>query len=108
MTTRFIITADLHQNIAKWRELVRVVEQAKPRFVLVAGDILPKEGGFNGQLKFFPVLAEVTVTQANSPEARRTGAFHRPSVESTSTLTSRPFFRYWETPKQKTSGGPGL
>jgi hypothetical protein len=24
MATRFIITADLHQNIAKWRELVRV------------------------------------------------------------------------------------
>jgi Icc-related predicted phosphoesterase len=40
------------------RELVRVVEQSKPRFVLVAGDILPKDGGFNGQRKFFPVLAD--------------------------------------------------
>jgi len=58
MATKFIITADLHQNIAKWRELVRVVEQARPRFVLVAGDILPKDGGFNGQRKFFPVLAD--------------------------------------------------
>lgn len=58
MATKFIITADLHQNIAKWRELVRVVEQAKPRFVLVAGDLLPKDGGFNGQRKFFPVLAD--------------------------------------------------
>lgn len=58
MATKFIITADLHQSIGKWRELVRVVEQAKPRFVLVAGDILPKDGGFNGQRKFFPVLAD--------------------------------------------------
>jgi Icc-related predicted phosphoesterase len=58
VASRFIITADLHQNIAKWRDLVRVVEQTKPRFVLVAGDILPKDGGFNGQRKFFPVLAD--------------------------------------------------
>ena len=56
--TRLIITADLHQSIGKWRGLVRVVERDKPRFVLVAGDLLPKDGGFNGQRKFFPVLAD--------------------------------------------------
>jgi hypothetical protein len=57
MSLKFIITSDLHQNIAKWRDLVRVVKQTKLRFVLVAGDILPKDGGFNVQRKFFPVLA---------------------------------------------------
>jgi len=58
MTTRFIITSDLHQSIWKWRDLVRVVEQEKPRFVLIAGDVLPRDGGFDGQRKFFPVLAD--------------------------------------------------
>lgn len=68
MATKFIITADLHQNIAKWRELVRVVEQTKPRFVLVAGDLLPKDGGFNGQRKFFPVLADYLGAMRGSGE----------------------------------------
>lgn len=58
MATRFILTADRHQSIGKWRDLVRLVEQARPCFVLVAVDILPKDGGFNGQRKFFPVLAD--------------------------------------------------
>lgn len=58
MPIRIIITSDLHQHIGKWCDLVRVVEQEKPRFVLVAGDGLPKDGGFNGQRKFFPVLAD--------------------------------------------------
>jgi len=58
MTTRFIITSDLHQSIWKWRDLVRAVEQEKPRFVLIAGDVLPRDGGFAGQRKFFPVLAD--------------------------------------------------
>jgi hypothetical protein len=35
MTTRFIITSDLHQRIGKWRDLVRAVEQERPRFVLM-------------------------------------------------------------------------
>jgi Icc-related predicted phosphoesterase len=58
MATKFILTADLHQSIGKWRDLQRVVEQANPRFVLIAGDILPKGGGFHGQRKFFPVLSD--------------------------------------------------
>jgi len=58
MPIRFIITSDLHQSIGKWRDLVRLVEQDKPRFVLIAGDLLPKDGGFDGQRKFFPVLAD--------------------------------------------------
>jgi Icc-related predicted phosphoesterase len=58
VATKFIITADLHQSIGKWRDLVRVVEQDRPRFVLVAGDLLPKDGGFHGQRKFFAVLED--------------------------------------------------
>ena len=58
MPTRFIITSDLHQSIGKWRDLVQVVQRATPRFVLIAGDILTKLGGFEGQRRFFPVLAD--------------------------------------------------
>jgi Icc-related predicted phosphoesterase len=68
MTTRFIITSDLHQQIAKWRDLVRVVEQERPRFGLVAGDLLPKADGFNGQRKFFPVLADYLGAMRSSGE----------------------------------------
>ncbi len=68
MTTRFIITSDLHQSIAKWRGLVRAIEQEKPRFVLIAGDLLPKEGGFNGQRKFFRLLADYLRAMRGSGE----------------------------------------
>ena len=40
MATRFFITSDLHQNIGKWGDLVQVVGRDRPRFVLVAGDLL--------------------------------------------------------------------
>jgi Icc-related predicted phosphoesterase len=66
--TRFIITNDLHQRIAKWRDLVRVVEREKPRFVLITGDLLPKDGGFEGQRRFFPVLAEYLNTMRAAAE----------------------------------------
>ena len=66
MPIRFVIASDLHQNIGKWRDLVRVVEREQPRFVLVAGDLLPKDGGFNGQRKFFPVLADYLGTMRGS------------------------------------------
>jgi len=52
MPIRFIITSDLHQDIRKWEQLVRVVAQVKPRFVLVAGDLLPKDS-FQQQKVFF-------------------------------------------------------
>lgn len=39
---KIIITSDLHQRIAKWDALVPVVESERPRFVLIAGDLLPK------------------------------------------------------------------
>jgi Icc-related predicted phosphoesterase len=58
MPTRFIITSHLHQDLRKWELLVRVVEEQKPRFVLVAGDLLPIGGGFEGQRRFFSALAD--------------------------------------------------
>jgi Icc-related predicted phosphoesterase len=58
MPTGLIIASDLHQCITKWRDLVRVVEQQKPRFVLIPGDLLPKQGGFPAQRRFFLLLAD--------------------------------------------------
>ncbi len=58
MSLKFVITADLHQDIRKWGQLVAAVERESPRFVLIAGDLLPKGGGFEGQREFFPVMAD--------------------------------------------------
>ena len=49
---KLIITSDLHQRIAKWDDLVPVVETERPRFVLIAGDLLPKTT-FADQKAFF-------------------------------------------------------
>jgi len=54
--------------MGKWRDLVRVVEQEKPRFVLIAGDLLPMAGGFDGQRRFFPVLADYLSAMRGSGE----------------------------------------
>ncbi len=53
---RIIVTSDLHQLISKWSDFVDVVGRERPRFVLVAGDLLPKEGGHSGQRDFFKKL----------------------------------------------------
>jgi Icc-related predicted phosphoesterase len=53
---KLILTSDLHQWIAKWKDLVNLVRKAQPRFVLVAGDLLPKLGGHAEQRDFFPAL----------------------------------------------------
>ena len=50
MTTRFIITSDLHQSIGKWRDLVRVVEQEKPRFGLACSVSWKRKVGWKGEL----------------------------------------------------------
>ena len=68
IAARFIITSDLHQHPAKWRDLVRVVQHERPRFVLIAGDLLPKNGGFNGQRTFFPALADYLGAMRGSGE----------------------------------------
>jgi hypothetical protein len=33
---KIILTSDLHQPIAKWHDLVPVVEMERPQFVLIA------------------------------------------------------------------------
>ena len=53
---KFILTSDLHQHIEKWHDLVAVVRGEKPRFVLIAGDLLPKLTDFSGQREFFPEM----------------------------------------------------
>jgi len=50
---KILVTCDLHQWIPKWKELVKVVAREKPRFVLIAGDLLPKSGGYDAQKRFF-------------------------------------------------------
>ena len=54
--TRVLLTSDIHQHIAKWEQLASTVEEEKADFVLIAGDLLPKTGGFKGQRDFFPRL----------------------------------------------------
>ena len=46
-------TSDLHQWIPKWERLVKAVEARRPRFVPIAGDLLPKQGGVPDQVAFF-------------------------------------------------------
>lgn len=53
---KILVTCDLHQWIEKWAQLVTVVGKEKPRFVLIAGDLLPKSGGFAAQKGFFSEL----------------------------------------------------
>lgn len=49
---KLLITSDLHQRMAKWSDLMPVVETERPRFVLIAGDLLPKDT-FKQQKAFF-------------------------------------------------------
>jgi Icc-related predicted phosphoesterase len=53
---KMIFTSDLHQMIGKWDDLVKLVEVERPRFVLIAGDLLPKDSGHKAQKEFFPKL----------------------------------------------------
>jgi len=49
---KLVVTSDLHQWIAKWNDLIAAVETERPRFVLIAGDLLPK-AAFKEQKEFF-------------------------------------------------------
>ena len=51
---KLLLTNDIHQFIAKWEQLSSIVEEEEPDFVLIAGDLFPKTGGFKGQRDFFP------------------------------------------------------
>ncbi len=50
---KLLLASDLHQWIPKWDHLVAAVQSEQPRFVLIAGDLLPKYGGVQGQAGFF-------------------------------------------------------
>jgi Icc-related predicted phosphoesterase len=52
---KLILTSDLHQRIEKWPKLVAAVQAEEPRFVLIAGDLLPKTT-FADQKAFFKEL----------------------------------------------------
>jgi Icc-related predicted phosphoesterase len=53
---KILVTSDLHQWIPKWKDLVKIVGKEKPRFILIAGDLLPKAGGNVAQKEFFSDL----------------------------------------------------
>ncbi len=68
--TRIIATTDLHQHPAKWRHLVTAVVEHKPDVVLIAGDILPKLGGFAAQREFFPELRALLTEIRNNADSQ--------------------------------------
>ena len=53
--TRFLLTADLHQFIPKWEQLVEATLRERPDFLLIAGDLLPKTT-HAAQREFFPEM----------------------------------------------------
>lgn len=65
-----LITTDLHQHRTKWAQLVQAAAEARPGFILVAGDILPKDGDFSRQRQFFPRLREHLTAIRDSSGAR--------------------------------------
>jgi len=67
---RILITADLHQRRGKWEALVESAERETPAFILIAGDILPKDGGFAHQREFFPKLRTMLRTIQDRTGAR--------------------------------------
>lgn len=50
---KLVITSDLHQDIGKWDELLPTAAAERPRFMLIAGDLLPKFATFKQQKPFF-------------------------------------------------------
>ena len=56
---RMLLTTGLHQRRGKWDDLVQAAERERPAFILIAGDILPKDGGFTRQREFFPRLRQM-------------------------------------------------
>lgn len=67
---RLLITTDLHQRREKWDLLVKAAADEKPAFLLIAGDILPKDGGFVRQRQFFPRLRSLLTALRDQSGAR--------------------------------------
>jgi Icc-related predicted phosphoesterase len=65
-----LITTDLHQHPGKWDLLAKAAADSRPQFVLIAGDILPKDGGFSRQRQFFPYLHDVLTGIRDQTHAR--------------------------------------
>ena len=65
-----LITADLHQHRGKWDQLLGVAAQERPEIILIAGDILPKHGGFGRQCQFFPRLRNILTSMRDETGAR--------------------------------------
>jgi uncharacterized protein len=55
---KLILTSDLHQCIEKWGDLGSAVQTEKPRFVLIAGDLLPQPETVREQGAFFAEMAQ--------------------------------------------------
>ena len=68
--TKIIATADLHQHPSKWELLVEAVVEQRPDVVLIAGDLLPKYGGFGMQREFFPELRGLLARVRDETSAR--------------------------------------
>ncbi len=55
---KLLLTSDLHQRIEKWGALKAAVQTEKPRFVLIAGDLLPKLATISQQRDFFAEMGQ--------------------------------------------------
>ena len=80
---RMLLTTDLHQHRGKWEELVHAAERERPAFILIAGGILPKDGGFTRQREFFPrlrqMLRSIREISGNRAAPRLCSTAHRAS-----------------------------
>ncbi len=67
---RLLMTTDLHQFRGKWEALIEAAERERPAVVLIAGDILPKDGGISRQREFFPQLRKMLLAIRDRSGAR--------------------------------------
>jgi Icc-related predicted phosphoesterase len=64
---RLLLTSDLHQRVEKWSHLVEAAQQERPRFVIIAGDLLPKVAAFARQERFFDDMRRFFVAITQQP-----------------------------------------
>lgn len=62
---RFLLTADLHQFIPKWEQLVAATLQERPHFLLIAGDLLPKTTHIEANQPLFRLSGHATNLPTN-------------------------------------------
>jgi Icc-related predicted phosphoesterase len=49
---KLLITSDIHENVSKWKDLVKVCQNEKPDVVAISGDLFPKYNGILSQLSW--------------------------------------------------------